>query len=309
MSETPAEFTLLIRRYLDHLHHEKRYSPNTLSGRARDLGQFAAYCERAKLADVRAITIHDVRAYLSARHRQGLQPVTLHRHLSSLRNWLNYLVRQQVLNANPATAVRAPKVRRRLPGVITADALNAALDQRSDNATDLRNHAMIELMYSAGLRRAELMSLDVNSVDQAQREIRITGKGNRQRLVMIGDKARLALDRWLAIRSHTSAAGEPALFTGQRGRRISSSVLAVALRNWARSRGMGTHLHPHRLRHSFATHMLENTGDLRAVQELLGHANLTTTQIYTHLDWKHLARVYDDAHPRSRRKATPTPAK
>lgn len=304
MGETTSSFTPHIQQYLDHLRHEKRYSPHTVSGRARDLGQFAAYCERAKLSGAQALTSHDVRAYLSAQHRLGLQPVTLHRHLSSVRNWLTYLVRQQVLDANPATVVRAPKVRRRLPGVITADALNSALDQPPTNEADARNHAIVELIYSAGLRRAELIGLNVDHVNQGQHEMRITGKGNRQRVVMIGDKARAALNHWLKIRDRTAAAEEPALFTGQRGGRISSSVLAVALRDWALARGMDTHLHPHRLRHSFATHMLENTGDLRAVQELLGHANLTTTQIYTHLDWKHLAQAYDDAHPRSRRKTT-----
>lgn len=303
MSEAGAGFSVQVQQYLDHLRHEKRYSPHTISGRARDLGQFTDYCGRAGLTDARGITAHVVRGYLSAQHRQGLQPVTLHRHLSSLRNWLGYWVRRQVLEANPASGVRAPKFRRRLPAVITADALNDALDQPPQSSTDVRNHAMVELLYSAGLRRAELISLNSDSVEHGQREIRITGKGNRQRVVMIGDKARAALDQWLAIRAQLAAADEPALFTGHRGRRISSSVVAVALRDWARARGMETHLHPHRLRHSFATHLLENTGDLRAVQELLGHANLTTTQIYTHLDWKHLARVYDDAHPRSRRKS------
>lgn len=304
MSEARSAFASLIERYLDYLRHEKRYSPNTVSGRARDLGQFAAYCERAKFHDLRSLTVHEVRAYVSAQHRARLQPVTLHRHLSSLRSWLAYLVKQNLLDSNPAVLVRAPKVRRTLPGVITADALNAALNQAPQGETDIRNHAIVELIYSAGLRRAELISLNADTVNGAQREIRIVGKGNRQRVVMIGDKARAALDAWLQVRDKHAAADETALFVGDRGRRLSTSTLAVSLKQWGRLHNMDAHLHPHRLRHSFATHMLENTGDLRAVQELLGHANLSTTQIYTHLDWKHLAQVYDDAHPRSRRKST-----
>jgi integrase/recombinase XerC len=302
MSEASSAFATQIERYLEYLRHEKRYSPNTLSGRARDLAQFTAYCERAKFSDIHSLTAHDVRAYVSARHREGLQAVTLHRHLSSLRNWLAYLVKQQVLDANPAKLVRAPKIRRHLPSVITADALNAALDQSPQDEMDIRNHAIVELLYSAGLRRAELIGLNADDVNQAQREIRIIGKGNRQRVAMIGDKARAALDAWLRVRDRHAVVDEAALFVGGRGRRLSTSTLAASLKQWARLHKLESHLHPHRLRHSFATHLLENTGDLRAVQELLGHANLSTTQIYTHLDWKHLAQVYDDAHPRSRRK-------
>lgn len=300
MPEASALATL-IERYLDHLRHERRYSPLTVSGRARDLAPFATYCAAAKIAELRRISSHDVRAHISRQHRAGLQPVTLHRHLSSIRNLFAYAVRQNLLDANPAAVVRAPKVRRKLPGVITADALNSALDAPVESP-DARDQAIVELLYSAGLRRAELLALDLAQIADGQRELRITGKGNRQRIVMIGRKARAALDRWMAVRAQRAAPGETALFVGARGRRLANSGLAQALKDWGRRHGLDTHLHPHRLRHSFATHLLENTGDLRAVQEMLGHANLTTTQIYTHLDWKHLAQVYDDAHPRSRRK-------
>lgn len=303
MSTAESPLAALIREYLDYLRYEKRYSPLTVGGRAHDLAQFADYCARAGFADVAALTTHQLRAYISAQHRQGLQPVTLHRHLSSLRGLFGHLVRQQRLQANPAVAVRAPKVQRHLPGVITADALNTALDQPPVGDMEARNHTIIELFYSAGLRLAELCSLDVSAVDQGQCEIRIVGKGNRQRVVMIGGKARAALNGWLPLRAKLAKPGETALFVGSRGQRISRSVIATGLKQWALARGLPGQLHPHRLRHSFATHLLENTGDLRAVQELLGHANLTTTQIYTHLDWKHLARIYDGAHPRARRKS------
>ena len=303
MREAESPFAPLIQDYLEYLRHEKRYSPHTISGRERDLARFSDYCARAGFTDIAALTTHQLRAYISAQHRQGLQPVTLHRHLSSLRGLFGHLVRHQRLQANPAVAVRAPKVRRRLPGVITADALNAALNQPPKGDIDIRNHTIIELFYSAGLRLAELCSLNADVVDQGQREIRISGKGNRQRVAMIGGKARAALDGWLLLRAKLAKPDEPALFVGSRGQRISRSAIAAGLKQWAQVRGLEGHLHPHRLRHSFATHLLENTGDLRAVQELLGHANLTTTQIYTHLDWKHLARIYDGAHPRSRRKS------
>lgn len=303
MSEAESPFAPLIQEYLDYLRHEKRYSANTVNGRERDLARFANYCGRAGFTDIATLTTHHLRSYISAQHRQGLQPVTLHRHLSSLRGLFGHLVRHQRLQANPAVAVRAPKVRRRLPSVITADALNVALDQSPKGEMDIRDHTMVELFYSAGLRLAELCSLDAAAVNQGQREIRISGKGNRQRVVMIGGKARAALDAWLLLRTKLANPDETALFVGSRGQRISRSAIAAGLKQWARARGLEGNLHPHRLRHSFATHLLENTGDLRAVQELLGHANLTTTQIYTHLDWKHLAKIYDGAHPRSRRKS------
>ncbi|HUP92725.1 MAG TPA: tyrosine recombinase XerC [Solimonas sp.] len=296
------ELRAALAEFLQYLQHERRYSRRTWEGRAQDLEPFLAWCARAKLSELRQIDSQHLRSYLMARHREGLQPVTLQRHLSSVRSWLAWLVRQHRLDANPALAVRAPKVRRKLPGVIGAEELNAALDQAPQDDLDCRDHAMVELFYSAGLRLAELHGLDAAQLDGAQRELTITGKGARQRIVMLGAKARAALDAWLRVRPAHAAPGEPALFVGQRGGRIGRGTINRQLKAWAARRGLASNLHPHRLRHSFATHLLESSGDLRAVQEMLGHANLATTQIYTHLDWKRLAQVYDQAHPRAKRR-------
>lgn len=302
MAADVPELRAALDDFLGYQQHERRYSPRTVSGRARDLEPFLQWCARARIQQLREITSEHVRQYLMGRHRDGLQPVTVQRHLSSLRSWLAYLVRQHRLDANPARAVRSPKVRRKLPGVIGADELAHALDQAPQDDLDCRDHAMVELFYSAGLRLAELHGLDAAALGHGVRELTVTGKGRRQRVVMIGAKARAALDAWLEARPQYAAPGEPALFVGSRGARIGRGTINQRLKHWALRRGLPSRLHPHRLRHSFATHLLENSNDLRAVQELLGHANLATTQIYTHLDWKRLASVYDDAHPRARRK-------
>ncbi|WP_248679334.1 tyrosine recombinase XerC [Sinimarinibacterium sp. CAU 1509] len=303
----PAECPCLqqpIAEYLDHLQHQKRYSPRTCEAVVHDLAGFSAYCVQARIGDLRQIDSHLVRAYIGARHRGGLQPASLHRHLSTLRGFFRHQLRQGRIDANPAQTVRAPKLRRRLPSVIGADALSAALDHSPEDALEQRDQAMIELFYSAGLRLAELHSLDASMVDAGQVEITILGKGSKERRVMIGRPARAALDAWLRQRPEHARAGEPALFVSQRGTRLSRAAIGQRLKAWAARTGLGVHLHPHRLRHSFATHLLESSGDLRAVQELLGHAHLSTTQIYTHLDWKRLAAVYDDTHPRARRKSS-----
>jgi integrase/recombinase XerC len=301
----PADCACLqtpLADYLDYLRHQKRYSPRSCEAAARDLAGFSVYCAQAHVSDLRRIDTHLIRAYIGARHRGGLQPASLHRHLSSLRGFFRHQLRLGRIDANPAQTVRAPKLRRRLPAVIGADVLTGALDRPPEDDLQQRDQAMIELFYSAGLRLAELHGLDAVAVDAGQTEITILGKGRKERRVMIGRPARLALDAWLRQRPAHAAAGEPALFVSQRGTRLSRAAIGQRLKAWAARAGLGVHLHPHRLRHSFATHLLESSGDLRAVQELLGHAHLSTTQIYTHLDWKRLAAVYDDAHPRARRK-------
>ncbi|MFT4045777.1 MAG: tyrosine recombinase XerC [Solimonas sp.] len=299
----PAFFAALTAGYLAYLEHEKRYSAHTVEAARRDLQQFAAYCGAARIARLEQIDVHLVRAFLGDRRRAGREPATLHRCLSSLRGWFGYLIRERRLDANPAQQVRAPKLQRKLPATLDAETLAGALDHdRSDDPAPVADRALIELFYSAGLRLGELHALNVDDVDRDQRELIVDGKGGKQRIAMLGGKARAALDAWLHLRGGQANADEPALFVSARGTRLSREAIGRRLRGWAQRNGLGVHLHPHRLRHSFATHMLENSGDLRAVQEMLGHAHLSTTQIYTHLDWKHLARVYDDAHPRARRK-------
>lgn len=288
-----------FQQYLAYLSHERRYSVHTVEATQRDLTAFGDYCRRAGVLRLTQIDQHLVRAWLGAQHRAGRSPASLHRYLSSLRGFFREQLRQGRVEANPAQVVRAPKLRRKLPVVIAAEPLNQALDQLPQDDLGVRDHAIVELFYSAGLRLAELWSLDAAALDAS--ELTVTGKGNKQRGVMIGGPARRALDAWLPLRAEQATVGETALFVSSRGSRLSRAAIATALSRWARQRELGVHLHPHRLRHSFATHLLENSGDLRAVQELLGHAHLSTTQIYTQLDWKRLAGVYDNAHPRAKR--------
>jgi len=302
MSAAATLLAPLIAEYLQYLRYEKKYSPHTVSGRAGDLARLQSYAEKSALRSLPQLDAHVVRGFISTLHREGRDPVTLHRYLSSVRSFLGYQVHQRRLEANPAAGVRAPKIRRKLPGVITADALNAALDRPLAGKNATLNRALVELLYSAGLRLAELHSLNADQLSHGERELIITGKGNKQRVVMVGSRARAALDEWLRQRAERATVGESALFVSSAGSRLSRSAIAAALKRWALAADLPGRIHPHRLRHSFATHLLENSGDLRAVQELLGHAHLTTTQVYTHLDWKRLAQVYDGAHPRARRK-------
>ncbi|HSW12958.1 MAG TPA: tyrosine recombinase XerC [Solimonas sp.] len=298
-AETP--FAAEIADYLGYLRHEKKCSPHTLAATASDLALFTAYCAQARVLRLAQIDQHLVRGFIAARHRAGIEPSSLHRYLSSLRSFFRQLIRIGSLQANPAVGVRGPKLRRKLPGVISQDDLKDALDRGTEGAWAERDQAIVELFYSAGLRLAELHALDAADVDAGQAELTVTGKGRKQRVVMIGGQARAALDAWLALRREAAPLGESALFVSRLGRRLSRSSIGLRLKAWAQQSGLQAQLHPHRLRHSFATHLLESSGDLRAVQELLGHANLSTTQIYTHLDWKRLAQVYDEAHPRAKR--------
>ncbi|SEQ25178.1 integrase/recombinase XerC [Solimonas aquatica] len=292
-----------LAAYRDYLRFEKRSSPHTVAAADNDLNRFAQYCAQARLSALTQLDSHLVRAWIAAEHRSGRDPATLHRYLSSLRSFCRFLLREKQLSANPAATVRAPKHRRRLPEVIDAETLNAALDRVEDEDFAVRDQALVELFYSTGLRLAELQGLDANDFAGSPQTLTVTGKGRKQRLLMIGQHAREALTAWLAQRGQWADAHEPALFVSTRGSRLSRGAIAQRLRVWAQRSGLNQHLHPHRLRHSFATHMLENSGDLRAVQELLGHAQLSTTQIYTQLDWQRLAGVYDQAHPRARRAA------
>jgi integrase/recombinase XerC len=304
MSDEPESFLApLITEYCDYLAQEKHYSPNTISSAQRDLRLFKDYCAKARITRLASIDAHTVRGFIAALHRDGRQPVSLHRYLSILRGFYKYQIRRERMVANPAVGVRAPKFRRKLPGVITADELNAALNQPTQGDDDIRDSAIVELFYSCGLRLSELYDLDASAISAGQAELTVLGKGRKERVVLVGSPARKAVDAWLAVRSKRAAIGERALFVGRGGHRLARTSIGIALKQWAARHGLGGNLHPHRLRHSFATHLLENSGDLRSVQELLGHANLSTTQIYTHLDWKHLAKVYDQAHPRAKRKS------
>ncbi len=290
-----------IAEYLQHLKHERRLSPHTLKAAARDLHDFAAH---AGDADIAAITTHTVRGWLATLRRRGLSAASTQRMLSSLRAFLRDQLNRGRLTANPAAEVRAPKKARVLPRTVEKDSLIAALDRPATGSLGLRDQAIAELFYSSGLRLSELVALDADCLGGGGRELRVVGKGSKTRIVPVGRKAIAALQRWQRERALLAADGEPALFVGRDGARLSARSVQQRLRAWARAAGLDGGLHPHQLRHSFATHMLEESGDLRAVQELLGHANLSTTQIYTHLDFNRLAKVYDAAHPRARRAKT-----
>jgi integrase/recombinase XerC len=287
--------------FLDYLHYERRLSARTRSGYQRDLVDFLTWLGDQGIDDPRRVHSQHVRSYAAFRHRRGLAPKSLQRHLSAIRTWFRFLLREGRVNANPAEGVRAPKVERRLPHTLDVDQVARLLALPGDATLDHRDRAVMELFYSSGLRLSELAALDVNDVRSSDGLLQVTGKGGKTRRLPVGRMAREAIDNWLTVRGTLAGNGETALFVSQRGGRLSTRAIEARLRQRAIEQGMPQHVHPHMLRHSFASHLLESSGDLRAVQDLLGHADIGTTQIYTHLDFQHLAQVYDQAHPRARR--------
>lgn len=299
-------FADALARFLDHLRFERRLSPATVNGRGRDLSSFLTWCATTRIETFARLDAQVVRSYAARLRRDGRDPATLERHLSSLRSWFRFAIEQGWLAHNPATDVRAPKKPRALPKTLTREQARIAVEAPAveDSVEARRDRAILELLYSSGLRRSELLNLSHTDFSADGSEVRVTGKGSKQRLVPVGRHAREAIAEWLRVRANLAGTEEPALFVGSNGARLSASTLAHRLHYWARRSGLETVLHPHRMRHSFATHLLEESADLRAVQELLGHARLATTQVYTHVDFQRLASVYDAAHPRARRKTT-----
>ncbi|MGD2118428.1 MAG: tyrosine recombinase XerC [Chromatiales bacterium] len=291
-----------LQQFLAHLRDEKQLSPHTQSNYQRDLEQFADWLNEQQLQDWPAVRQHHVRQYIARRHRQGLGAKSLQRHLSAIRSFYEYLQREYLCDNNPATGVRAPKVKRKLPATMNVDQLNQLLNHQSKDPLTIRDLAIMELFYSSGLRLAELVSLNLQDIQAGDDMLEVTGKGAKTRLVPVGRMARDAIDRWLRVRDRFAKPDEPALFVSRRGQRIAARTIEQRLKQQAIRNGSEQPLYPHLLRHSFASHLLESSGDLRGVQELLGHANISTTQIYTHLDFQHLAQVYDAAHPRARRR-------
>ena len=290
-----------VNRYLRHLKDERRLSPHTLTAYRRDLSAFLAFCERTAI-QVSALDVHGVRQFAAECHRKGSSPRSIARRLSAVRRFLAFLVREDVLASNPALNVQAPKPPRRLPATMDADQVASLLALNGDDPLTVRDRAILELFYSSGLRLAELVGLNLEDLDLKDRTVRVTGKGSKTRIVPVGQQACIALDAWFARRAAVTAVDTTAVFVSARGTRLAARSVQARLKKWAKRQGAGLALHPHMLRHSFASHMLESSGDLRAVQELLGHASISTTQVYTHLDFQHLAHIYDKAHPRSRRR-------
>lgn len=283
-----------IDGFLDALRREGK-SRHTIDAYRRDL---QALLDLAGDRPPASLTPQDIRQFIARLHARGLSGRSLARMLSAWRGWFDREIDLQRLDANPCHGLRPPKDGRRLPDALPVDATAALLDGVAALAPiDLRDKAMFELMYSSGLRLSELAGLDLADLDFGQNLARVTGKGNKTRIVPFGSVARTALTAWLRIRQ--AAPGENALFTGKQGLRLGGRQIEKRLAAWSLRSGLTRHVHPHMLRHSFASHLLQSSGDLRAVQELLGHANLSTTQIYTSLDYQHLARVYDAAHPRA----------
>jgi integrase/recombinase XerC len=291
-----------IDAYLAHLSRERRLSPHTASNYARDLRALAEFAERGQLAHWQSLDSQHVRLFAARSHAGGLSPRSVQRRLSAVRGFFNYLLRERVLTSNPALDVRAPKAARRLPGTLDVDQISQLLDIPTDDALAVRDKAIMELFYSSGLRLDELVSLDLGQLDLADRTVRVLGKGRKQRIVPVGRKAVEALRAWLAQRGSLAAMDQKAVFVGRNGHRLRHRAIQLRIAYWARRKGLPAHVHPHLFRHSFATHLLESSKDLRGVQELLGHADISTTQIYTHLDFAHLARTYDASHPRAKRK-------
>ncbi len=291
-----------VERFLASLGHERRLSPHTMDGYGRDLAALLEYCESHGVSAWSALDSQHVRSFAAQCHRRGLGPRSIQRRLSAVRSLCRFLIREGELRNDPAADVIAPKAAKRLPTTLDADTMARLLAFRADDRLDVRDKAIMELFYSSGLRLAELLGLDLTDLDLRDRTVRVLGKGRKTRIVPVGRHAVEALQSWLRERAAIAGMEETAVFVGVNGRRLGPRVVQRRIARWARLQGLPEHVHPHMFRHSFASHLLESSGDLRAVQELLGHANISTTQVYTHLDFQHLARIYDAAHPRARKR-------
>jgi integrase/recombinase XerC len=302
-----------VDAFLSELSTQRRVSPHTHAAYQRDLAALLDFIDAQPLAEINA---HDVRRYLGNLHAGGLAPASIARTLSAWRSFYRWLNERGLAHSNPVVGVRGPKRAKRLPKALSADqAVTFAGHETDGSALALRDRALVELLYSSGLRLSELTSLDwrcfegsgklarsASWIDLEAAETTVLGKGGKTRTVPIGAPARDALAAWLAVRAGIAGGDERALFVSLRGARLAARSVQARLGQLARRLGLGVHVHPHVLRHSFASHLLQSSGDLRAVQELLGHSNISTTQIYTKLDWQHLAKAYDAAHPRAKRK-------
>lgn len=294
-----------IDAFLDWQHQVRRLSPHSHQAYTRDLRQFKAFCLGAGIdiaTGAAAVDQTHMRAYAAALRRAGAGSASIARYLSSVRNFYRFLIREHGFEDNPAIGVKAPKDAKPLPRTLDADQLGYLLENDGDSFEDIRDQAILELFYSCGLRLSELTALNLNDLDVKQRLLRATGKGRKTRSLPVGAKALQALRDWLAMRSDEKGdTHDAALFISRRRMRLSQRAIQKRLEKRARDKGLAQRLHPHMLRHSFASHLLESSGDLRAVQELLGHSDIATTQIYTRLDFQHLTKIYDKAHPRARR--------
>jgi integrase/recombinase XerC len=291
----------LAEDFLKHLRAERMLSPHTAAAYRRDLVCLRDYCDKNDISAWGELRVHNMRRYAATRFAGGLSPRSIQRRLSAARSFMGYLIREGRMKNNPVAGVAAPKAAKRLPGALDVDQMAQLLNVKGDNRAATRDRAIMELLYSSGLRLAELVGLNLGDVDLSDGLVRVTGKGSKERIIPVGRKALAALGEWQRVRANDADVGERAIFVGQRGKRISPRTVQAMVRRRAIEVGLPKRVYPHLFRHSFATHMLESSSDLRSVQEMLGHADISTTQIYTHLDFQHLAQVYDKAHPRAHR--------
>ncbi len=299
MPESAQQAPATLQGYLAYLHNERHYSPLTSENYARDIRRLFALAGVMPLSDLKS---HHIRRYIAQLHSGGLGGRSLARVLSAWRGFFSYLMRDHGCMSNPCVGLRAPKAPKTLPHALSPDEAVKLVEMPVNSPLDARDKAMFELLYSSGLRLAELVGLDPIAMDFADASVRVTGKGNKTRIMPLGSHAIAALQAWLAVREQIAKPDESALFVGKNGKRISPRMVQLHLRQWGIKQGIASGVHPHLLRHSFATHVLQSSGDLRAVQEMLGHASISTTQVYTHLDFQYLSKIYDGAHPRAKKK-------
>lgn len=277
-------------------------SENTRHAYRRDLEAFIEFLNSRDIQSWQDVGVSTIRSYIASRHRRGISGRSLQRSLSSIRRFFNFLIDEGIHNSNPAEIIKAPKSPHKLPKILTTDEANKLLNMSPDDPLIQRDLAMMELMYSSGLRVSELAGLDMEDLDLHSGQVNVTGKGNKQRLVPVGSKAITAIRNWLSHRKEFLNEEHHAVFLSRNGKRISVRSIQERFRQLGIRQELNSRIHPHMLRHSFASHLLESSGDLRAVQELLGHSDISTTQVYTHLDFQRLAQVYDQSHPRARKK-------
>jgi integrase/recombinase XerC len=290
-----------LTEYLEFLNFERGLSPLTRENYARDITQLIKLADKLELNSLQNIHI---RRFIASLHAKGLGGKSIARMLSSWRGFFEFLVNRKGFSANPVIGLRAPKSPKSLPQALSIEQASKLVDI-SDNADlSVRDHAILELFYSSGLRLSEVVNLDIDALDFTEGTVVVTGKGNKTRIVPMGAHAMQAMQKWLQIRANYAKndTASKAVFIGLQGRRVGARNLQLRLKEWSIKQGINSSVHPHMLRHSFATHVLQSSGDLRAVQEMLGHANISTTQVYTHLDFQHLSKTYDAAHPRAKKK-------
>ena len=293
---TPADWRA---GYLAYLAHERRLSALTCHHYGRDIGTLF---EIAKARPLESLQVHDIRRFIATLHGKGLGGRSLARMLSAWRGLFGYLLQNHGFKNNPCVGLRPPKSAKRLPQALSPDEAARLMNVPADDALAIRDKAILELAYSSGLRLSEITGLTLQSVNRAEGQVNVTGKGGKARIVPVGQKALEALEIWLGLRAGLAKPGEAALFVGRTGAALGTRAIQLRLKRWSVTQGMRIPVHPHVLRHSFASHVLQSSGDLRAVQEMLGHASIASTQVYTHLDFQHLAKVYDAAHPRAKRR-------